>query len=75
MGYLVAFWSNLDDAKALGCFISLATTHHEVFGEKYDRAWRSPKTDEIEGYKSRFWTSSGPMHQMSWDSPWEHERI
>ena len=36
-------------------------TPSEDFGGKYDRAQKRPKTVEIECYKSRFRTSSGPV--------------
>ena len=42
---------NLDGAKHSGCIISRDAPDRNVFGKKYDRAWRNPKTVKIEGYK------------------------
>ena len=50
----MAFWGNLDGANHQGCIISRDASHWKVFSEKYDRVWRSPKTVEIEDYKSCF---------------------
>ena len=68
----MAFWGNIDGAKHLGYIVIRAPPHRKVFDERYDWAWRSPKTVKIEGYKSRFQTSTGPVHRMSWDGSSGH---
>ena len=47
----------------MACIRSLVAPHKKVFGEKYDRAWRSSKTVKIEGYNSHFYTSMGLVHE------------
>ena len=62
MGALMALCGYLDVPKHPGCIKSRDAPHMNVFDEKYDRASRSLKTVKIEGYNSRFYTSTGPVH-------------